>query len=88
MSNRKRIEYGSNGLEPNGSNCLKQKIVCDLWKIAYFPYIKVGSQQNWLTRHLFWALKALFSLYNPPSAPMASFGLQDPISASSASLGL
>ena len=36
----KGIEYGSNGLEPNGSNGLEQKLVYDLCKIAYFPYIK------------------------------------------------
>ena len=77
MSNQKRIEYGSNNLE--------QKFVYDLWKIVYFPYIKVRSQQNWLTLFVFWALKAFFGLYDMPSA---SFGLQDPISASSASFSL
>ena len=62
MSNQKRIEYGSNGLKPNGSNGHEQKLMYDLWKIAYFPYIKVRSQQNWFTRRVFWALKTLFSL--------------------------
>ena len=85
MSKQKRIEYGSNDLKPNGSNGLKQKLVYDLWKISYFPYIKVRSQQNWLTRLVFWALKAFFGLYDPPSA---SYSLQDPISASNASYGL
>ena len=98
MSNRKRIEYGSNGLEPNGSNGLEQKLVYDLWKIADFPYIRVRSRQNWLPRLVFRALKALFDLYDPPLAlfglqdrilaSSALFGLQDPISVSSASLDL